>query len=171
MRNSIEDAERQSDENDQLQFFLGNATAIMTHLKKEMIRLSGYEDGLFHLMTFCANMYESERYVVPTEKHALLRVMTHCILLMDDGEKDVRALYKRKKVNIDRFFKLFKVCAKAVVWWCERQLLLLLWAWFVVAGGRLVVDSDSVSVCECVWGTVCCLFFAWLANAGDSAVW
>lgn len=61
------------------------------------------------LLSFCATQFEAGAYVLPGEKHALVRSIVYALCLLDDGERDVRMALKRRKVNIDRFIKIMRV--------------------------------------------------------------
>ncbi len=68
---------------------------------------------LAYVSNQCADFFESERFLMPSEKHTLLRVIPYALLLMD-GEKNSTTfnLFKSKKVKLARFAAMFKVCCE-----------------------------------------------------------
>jgi cytoplasmic FMR1 interacting protein len=57
----------------------------------------------------CADYFEKDLYMLPQEKHCLLRVMPYGLFLMD-GEKDTQYnIFKSKKIKLSRFATIFRV--------------------------------------------------------------
>jgi hypothetical protein len=56
----------------------------------------------------CADYFETERYITPSERYALLRTMPYFIFLMD-GDDEKHTLARIKHLHLDRFQRIFKV--------------------------------------------------------------
>ena len=127
MQSSVAGSEAETTDNNALAFFLSDPHAIMSAIRKSICKIAGYcaliaidssscskqmdryDDVLMDLLTFCATQFEAGAYVLPFEKHALVRSIVYSLCLLDDGERDVRQALKRRKVNIDRFIKIMRV--------------------------------------------------------------
>lgn len=109
VRNSIPQADVVEEENKHLHFFLANPGSIMADLKKEVSHVSGCEDVLLMILQFCATRVENSHYVLMNEKHAMLRVMPYCLVLLDTDDKDIKAIMKKHKIGLDQFVRMFKV--------------------------------------------------------------
>jgi hypothetical protein len=59
----------------------------------------------------CCDFFEGERYVLPADKHRLLRVIPYTLLLMDGDNNSPHNVFKNKKVlpNLKRIATIFKV--------------------------------------------------------------
>jgi len=74
----------QTQENHNLYLFLANQFSITTKLKEELHHknLEGFDDVLTIVLNQCADYLEVDRYLLPAEKHCLLRVIPFVIFLM-----------------------------------------------------------------------------------------
>ncbi len=74
-----------------------------------LVSLRSFDDVIAMIVNLCAQCMEEERYVLPSEKNGLLRVMPYGLFLMDgEGPNSQLNVFKSKKVNLPRFAKLFK---------------------------------------------------------------
>jgi cytoplasmic FMR1 interacting protein len=89
--------------------FLCNVLLLLTFFG--VLFLDRFDDVLSMIVNQCAQYMEEEKYVLPAEKHCLLRVMPYGLFLMD-GENNAKAelnIFKNKRINLARFAKLFRV--------------------------------------------------------------
>lgn len=56
----------------------------------------------------CADYFEGDRYVLPSEKHCLLRVMSYGLFLMDGDNNTQYNIFKSKKIKLNRFATIFR---------------------------------------------------------------
>ncbi|XP_039270661.1 cytoplasmic FMR1-interacting protein 2-like [Styela clava] len=103
-------------ESQNLSMFLANHDKITGTLKLSLSGIPNSEELLCDIINISMNYYENKRYVLPSEKHMLLKVMGFGLCLLDnrDIHKDVN-IYKlqdKKKLHltkIDKFFKQLQV--------------------------------------------------------------
>ena len=57
-----------------LTMFLATQDQITSKLKSKLEVVPGYEDLLCEIVDLCCNFYEQKAYVLPAEKHMLLKV-------------------------------------------------------------------------------------------------
>lgn len=103
------DQDKATQENHQLHLFLANQNSITTQLKADLEapELEGYQDVLAHIANMCAEHFEEGRYVTPSDKFRLLRVMPYIIFLMDHADAK-KSVLKCKSIKPERFAKIFK---------------------------------------------------------------
>jgi len=105
-KNVADDAINQ--ENQNLQFFLAHQNSITNLLKTEVQQISGFDEILALMINQCATWIENDKYVLPTEKHCLLRAMPYILFLMDGDQNSKYNIFKTKLIKLDRFYKIFK---------------------------------------------------------------
>jgi hypothetical protein len=74
----------------------------------DVVRFYRYEDVLCAVLNMCADYFETERYITPSERYALLRTMPYLIFLLD-GDDEKHTLSRVKHFHPERFQKIFKV--------------------------------------------------------------
>ena len=57
-----------------LTMFLATQNIITTKLKERLETIEGYEELLSEIVQLCCYLYEMKMYVLPAEKHMLLKV-------------------------------------------------------------------------------------------------
>lgn len=62
------------------------------------------------LVNKCADLLEQGRYLLPNDKHTLLRVMSYGLVLMDGDANTPYNIFKNKKIKLTRFSSIFRVC-------------------------------------------------------------
>jgi hypothetical protein len=67
-----------------------------------------FDDVLGLVVNQCARYFEEGFYLLPQEKHSLLRSMAYGLSLMD-SDTDKINVFKSKKINLSPFQKFFKV--------------------------------------------------------------
>ena len=109
-------------------FFLATQNSLTLHLLQGLREIEGYVEVLFLVSEQCASMYESKQYVLPDEKHTLLKVShsptpTHrldgrptrlpqviafSVYLMDDTNEKI-SFYRAHKGSERRYDAILKV--------------------------------------------------------------
>ena len=64
-------------ESQNLSMFLATQNKIRNNLKEVLQQIPGYEDLLCDVVTLCVSLYENDMYLLPSEKHQLVKV---CLL-------------------------------------------------------------------------------------------
>ncbi len=54
--------------------FLAYKNVIAKDLRKKLGEVAGYDEILADIINLCTSMYEKEQYVLPREKHMLIKV-------------------------------------------------------------------------------------------------
>ncbi|XP_006821526.2 cytoplasmic FMR1-interacting protein 2-like [Saccoglossus kowalevskii] len=99
-------------ESQTLSMFLANHDKITNTLKEYLEKIPGYEELLADIVNMCSFHYENKMYLLPNEKHLLLKVMGFCLFLMDSNVSNIYKMDNKKKINIakiDKFFKQLEV--------------------------------------------------------------
>eukprot|EP01105_Mastigella_eilhardi_P007592 TRINITY_DN1906_c0_g1_i1.p1 TRINITY_DN1906_c0_g1~~TRINITY_DN1906_c0_g1_i1.p1 ORF type:complete len:1157 (+),score=386.18 TRINITY_DN1906_c0_g1_i1:74-3472(+) len=107
LRKNMTGHDDQTQENHTLYLFLAHQNSITKNLKDDLKEIERSEDVLAQCITVCANFIETERYLLPVEKHRLLRVIPYVLLLMD-GEDSKHDAFKSKHLNISQLKSIFK---------------------------------------------------------------
>lgn len=95
-------------ESQNLSMFLATQNKIRVALKESLERIPNYETILCKIVNLCLNMYEENKFILPSEKHMLVKVMGFGLFLIDSKNCDINKLDAKKKVNlasVDRIFK------------------------------------------------------------------
>ncbi|EDO41734.1 predicted protein, partial [Nematostella vectensis] len=96
-------------ESQNLSLFLANQNKITYLLKEGLEKIPGYEDVLADIVNLCCKLYETNTYIVPSEKHLLLKVMGFTIFLMDSKEQgNILKMDQKKRISISKIDKMFK---------------------------------------------------------------
>ena len=72
--------EKALQESQNLTMFLATHDIITAKLKSSLEEIEGYDELLSDIINLCVNFYEFKMYVLPKEKHLLLKV---CVFSMD----------------------------------------------------------------------------------------
>lgn len=91
-----------------MSLFLAQQNSITALLKSKVQDLSRYDDVLSLIVNLCATYVETEQYVLPGDKHGLLRVMPYALFVMDSTDPRKTNIFKCKKLNIKRLSTIFK---------------------------------------------------------------
>lgn len=100
------DTEQMREELDDLQIFLSTRWTILLNLQQEIFRVNGVEDIIQVLILFTLECLESDRVLVYSERHTLLRVLPVLVVLATSGEKEGESIFK--KIKISRLMNIFK---------------------------------------------------------------
>jgi cytoplasmic FMR1 interacting protein len=66
-------------ESQNLSLFLANQNKITFLLKENLQKIPGYEDVLADVVNLCCKLYENNMYILPQEKHMLLKVLSELL--------------------------------------------------------------------------------------------
>ncbi|CAM6019075.1 unnamed protein product [Sphagnum balticum] len=100
------DTDVMREELDDLQIFLSTRWTILLNLQAEIFRVNGVEDIIHVLIIFCLECLESDRVLLFSERHTLLRVLPVLVVLATSGEKEGESIFK--KIKIPRLMSIFK---------------------------------------------------------------
>ncbi|XP_064636208.1 cytoplasmic FMR1-interacting protein-like isoform X2 [Lineus longissimus] len=100
-------------ESQSLSMLLATQNKIRDNLKESLQLIPGYEDLLAEIVNLCVYMYENKTYVLPEEKHMMVKVMAFGLFLMDGAAKDgreinINKLDARKRINLAKIDKILK---------------------------------------------------------------
>ena len=66
--------QKQVTESQNLSMFLASHDKITEELKKRLVTMQNYEDLILDIINICVSYYEQQLYLVPDDKHMLLKV-------------------------------------------------------------------------------------------------
>ncbi|XP_038220393.1 cytoplasmic FMR1-interacting protein isoform X1 [Zerene cesonia] len=95
-------------ESQNLSMFLATQNKIRDTVKDALEKINGYEDLLADVVNICVHMYETRMYLMPSEKHMLVKVMGFGLFLMDSEVCNINRLDQKKKIRLDRIDRIFK---------------------------------------------------------------
>lgn len=95
-------------ESQNLSMFLATQNKIRDSLIKSLESISNYEVLLCKIVNTCLHMYEEGKYILPYEKHMLVKVIGFGLFLVDGKNCDINKLDAKKKINISAIDKIFK---------------------------------------------------------------
>ncbi|XP_072014112.1 cytoplasmic FMR1-interacting protein 1-like [Amphiura filiformis] len=90
--------------------FLANKSEIAKTLKKKLGEVEGYDEILADIINLCATMYDKEQFVLPREKHMLIKIIAFGLYLIDTPENNMYKTDQKKKrmVHLSKVNSLFK---------------------------------------------------------------
>lgn len=95
-------------ESQSLSMFLAMQNKIRDNLKESLETIVGYEELFCDLVNLFTNMYEYKQYVLPSEKHMLVKVIGFALYLMDNENCNINKLDAKKKISLARIDRIFK---------------------------------------------------------------
>ncbi|XP_074599073.1 cytoplasmic FMR1-interacting protein Sra-1 [Brevipalpus obovatus] len=112
-------------ESQKLSMFLAMRNIIRDGLKKNLEKISGFEELLADIINLCTNIYETKMYMIPWEKHMLVKVIGFALFLIDYKDpkdpKDLAAkdlkdlkhcninkLDAKRRISLTRIDRIFK---------------------------------------------------------------
>ena len=74
--------------------------------------LFSYEELLADVINLAVHMLETRMYLLPEEKHMLVKVLGFGLFLMDSEicQINISKLDHKKRIRLDKIDKIFKVC-------------------------------------------------------------
>ncbi|XP_066917897.1 cytoplasmic FMR1-interacting protein 2-like isoform X2 [Clytia hemisphaerica] len=100
--------EKALQESQNLTMFLATHDIITSKLKSSLEEIEGYDELLADIINLCVHFYEFRMYVLPKEKHLLLKVIGFTLFLLDGKACNINKLDQKKKINISKIDKIFK---------------------------------------------------------------
>ncbi|EFA78321.1 component of SCAR regulatory complex [Heterostelium album PN500] len=107
LRKQMSGAEDQTQENHTLYLFLAHQNSITTTLKQDLHNIEKFDDVLPIIVNQCADYLDNDKYILPSEKHCLLRVMPYVLFLIDENDSK-HNIFKNKSLNLSRYAKIFR---------------------------------------------------------------
>ena len=107
-RADIPDAEQITTENNLLQPFLANQKVMLTSLRTAVQRVPGFDNIVADMATLAIEHLEAEWYLLPHEKHRLLRSAAYALWLLDSPERGGTNAFTHKRIKKERFGKWFR---------------------------------------------------------------
>lgn len=95
-------------ESQNLSMFLATQNKIRDSLKESLQKISNYETLLCKIVNLCLQMYEESKYILPSEKHMLVKVLGFALFLIDGKTCDINKIDAKKKINLAAIDKIFK---------------------------------------------------------------
>ncbi|XP_041477036.1 cytoplasmic FMR1-interacting protein 1 homolog isoform X1 [Lytechinus variegatus] len=95
-------------ESQEVVLFLANNDKITRTLKENLEKIQGYEELLMDIVNLCVDLFEQRQYVMPAEKHMLLKVIGFGLYLIDSKENNIYKLDQKKRINLNKVDKIFK---------------------------------------------------------------
>ncbi|XP_065187273.1 cytoplasmic FMR1-interacting protein 2-like [Sycon ciliatum] len=93
-----------------LSLFLATNNKITLNLKESLEGIPSYEEVLATIVNSCVSHLETKSYMLPKEKHMLLKVIGFSLFLMD-GTVSIYKLDAKKKISLSKIDKFFKQVA------------------------------------------------------------
>ncbi|KAL2641399.1 hypothetical protein R1flu_008986 [Riccia fluitans] len=100
------DSDSMREELDDLRMFLSTRWIILLNLQVEFFRVKNVEDILQVLLLFCLESLESDRVLLYSERHVLLRVLPVVVILATSSVKEGDQVFKKIKIN--RLIRIFR---------------------------------------------------------------
>lgn len=88
--------------------FLALQNKIRDNLKESLESISGYEELFCDLVNLFTNMYECKQFVLPSEKHMLVKVIGFTLYLMDGENCNINKLDAKRRISLARIDRIFK---------------------------------------------------------------
>ena len=95
-------------ESQSLSLFLALQNKICDTLKESLEKIPGYEELFCDLINLFINMYETKQFVLPQEKHMLVKVIGFALFLLDSESCNINKLDAKKRIVLQRIDKIFK---------------------------------------------------------------
>jgi cytoplasmic FMR1 interacting protein len=95
-------------ESQNLSMFLAMQNKIRDSLKESLEKINGYEELFCDIVTLFTTMYENKLYVLPTEKHMLVKVIGFALFLMDSKSCNINKLDAKRRISLARIDRIFK---------------------------------------------------------------
>ncbi|XP_065556681.1 cytoplasmic FMR1-interacting protein-like isoform X2 [Artemia franciscana] len=97
-------------ESQNLSMFLATQNKIRDTLKESLEKIPGFEELICDVLNACVQMFESKMYLLPEEKHMLVKVIGFALFLLDSDVAGI-SIYKldqKKRIRLDRIDRIFK---------------------------------------------------------------
>ncbi|KAJ5078385.1 cytoplasmic fmr1-interacting protein-related [Anaeramoeba ignava] len=91
-----------------LSLFLAKKYSLLSNLKENLLKITGYDDFFEMLIMFMLELYESKRIILPDEKRRYLRIISVSLVLMGDPKNEKTNPFKSKGLPLSKIGKIFK---------------------------------------------------------------
>lgn len=95
-------------ESQNLSMFLATQNSIRITLQENLSKIPNYETILCKIVNLCLQMYEESKFILPSDKHMLVKVTGFGLFLIDNKNCDINKLDAKKKLSIASIDKIFK---------------------------------------------------------------
>ncbi|XP_003737710.1 cytoplasmic FMR1-interacting protein [Galendromus occidentalis] len=99
---------QQLQESQNLSMFLATQNKIRDQLKDSLERIPAYEELLADILNTSVQMLESHMYMLPAEKHMLVKVLGFAAFLIDGNVANINKLDQKKRVAIAKIDRILK---------------------------------------------------------------
>ena len=94
-------------ESQNLSMFLAMQNKIRDSLKDSLDKINGFEELFCDIVNLCTNMYETKMYMLPSEKHMLVKVIGFALYLIDGKACNINKLDAKRRINLGRIDKYY----------------------------------------------------------------
>ena len=100
-------------ESQNLSMFLATQNKIRDSLKETLEKIPAYEELLADVINLAVHMLETRMYLLPEEKHMLVKVLGFGLFLMDSEtcQITINKMDQKKRIRLDKIDRIFKVFA------------------------------------------------------------
>jgi cytoplasmic FMR1 interacting protein len=99
-------------ESQDLSMFLATNDVIRSTLKRALDdptrSCTGYEEILADIVNASVQMFENRMYLLPQEKHVLIKVIGFSLNLLDSDTTNINKLDSKKRISLNKIDKIFK---------------------------------------------------------------
>ncbi|OQV18248.1 Cytoplasmic FMR1-interacting protein [Hypsibius exemplaris] len=95
-------------ESQNLSMFLATQNRIRLSLKENLEKIEGFDELLADIVNICQYMFETRMYLLPSEKHMLVKVMGFGLFLIDGEASNIYKMDQKRRINITKFDRIFK---------------------------------------------------------------
>ena len=95
-------------ESQNLSMFLATHDKIRSTVKEKLEQIQGYDDLLADVINISLQYYENNMYLLPSEKHMLVKVMGFSLYLLDGEICNINKLHHKNRLCLTRIDKVFK---------------------------------------------------------------
>lgn len=95
-------------ESQNLSMFLATQNKIRDTIKGSLEKIPGYEELISDVINLATHMYEDNLYMLPYEKHMLVKVIGFGLFLVDSKTCNMNKLDAKKRINLSKIDRIFK---------------------------------------------------------------
>ena len=95
-------------ESQNLSMFLAKQNTILGSLVSSLANIPNHDALLCKIVNLCVHMYDEGKYILPSEKHMLVKVIGFTLFLIDGKNCDINKLDAKKKVSLSAIDRIFK---------------------------------------------------------------
>jgi len=95
-------------ESQNLSMFLATQNKIRDTLKRILENIPGYEELIADIISLATTLYECNQYMLPSEKHMLVKVIGFGLFLVDGKNCNMNKLDTKRRISLAKIDKIFK---------------------------------------------------------------